>query len=468
MIAPANFSTVEGELQYNGSFPEIFTCNETEVDEENQNCDEIFGKTGQDLWRDLIKNIDVSEIKICISTGNDGSDDDVYVKFNDVDDKVAGNNDGYRPSLFYLDNAKNNFEPNVQECFIIDKEQVQVFEIGDIKFIKLAKYPFYRDGDRPDLNPGTDGVDIKEVSLFVNGVNIFKKVFSPDFFMDGNDGGLPELVITKEEIFSSELCRLENSKRMAVFSGEVFNEYPIVDFVSEITVESLKARIEDSVGHKTEVENTYHQETDYKPIDLHLETSTDRVKLNYVDTHKIEVSFGLTDSENYLSDWDMYVFADIEITRFEDVDENGNTVFKRRIEMKNFTYDFDGHEALMNLLTAFVTVMSGYTWFTSIEFFVADHILWSSEVPYGVNFEDYIEQQKPMDLEEGISEGIITDIYFTEDYTLHFEHSDLVRGLKFFNNVFLTCIDDEIEGSLDCLQRHPNTIELIENLTSGE
>ncbi len=75
MIAPANFSTVEGELQYKGALPEIFDYyidEDPEVDTSGLSGEECWGKTGQDLWSELFRNINVSDLKICIGVKYSG------------------------------------------------------------------------------------------------------------------------------------------------------------------------------------------------------------------------------------------------------------------------------------------------------------------------------------------------------------------------------------------------------------
>jgi len=48
-----------------------------------------------------------------------------------------------------------------------------------------------------------------------------------------------------------------------------------------------------------------------------------------------------------------------------------------------------------------------------------------------------------------------------------FYFTNKVKAGRIIQNIILTCIDDEIEGSSDCLLRFPNSINEAQNL-AGE
>ncbi len=472
ITAPSTTESVYGEIKYKGALPEIFDYykdEDPEVDTSGLSGEECWGKTGQDLWSELFRNINVSDLKICIGVGEKGTDDDVYVKFNNVDDKVEVSPDEpgiYRPSLFYLDNEKNNFESNTKDCFFIKTDQVVVYKIKDIEFIKLAKYPFDRGDNIPSTNPGNDDVDVKDLELFVNGVKIFSKTFSPSIKMDDpNDeaGAVPYVVIEENEIISNPYYKFGSFFESVNNEGEMYKIFRVSDFLNKVSGTDLMQSIECTIGHLTEVDDTYHKSS--PDIDLSLEAGHDYVTFDYQDPKLVDVNFGLTDKSWWPFDFDMYVVAEFRIAYEETLDINNNVIGHHyRLALENFETSFDGWDGFLS----FSAFAFGWLPNTFATFHLAN---FSEKFLYlaNIDFNDEVDEIGTQEI-TSISTNLANNVFFNivnEEITLNIDFTNRVKAGRIIQSIILTCIDDEIGGSSDCLFRFPNSVNEAQNL-AGE
>ena len=472
ITAPSTNASLRGEIKYKGTLPEIFDYYIDEGTDEDDVAGlsgiECWGKTGQDLWPELFRNINVSDLKICIGVGEKGTDDDVYVKFNNNDEvEVDPDEPGlYRPSLFYLDNERNNFGSNYKDCFFIKTDQVAVNKIKDIEFIKLAKYPFDRGNNVPSTNPGDDNLDVEEIQLFVNGLLIFQKTFYPAVRMDDPNseaGAVPYINIEENEIISDPYYKLDAFYESINNEGETYNIFDIPDFINEVSGNDLMQSIECSIGHLTEVDKTYHKSS--PGIDLSLEAGHDDVKFDYQDPKLVDVNFGLTDKSWWPFDFDMYVDAEFRIAYEETLDINNNVIGHHyRLALENFETSFDGWDGFLS----FSAFTFGWLPNTFATFHLAN---FSKNFLYlaNIDFDDEVGEIGTQEITT-ISTNMANDVFFNtenEEITLNIDFTNRVKAGRIIQNIILTCIDDEIEGSSDCLFRFPNSVSEAQNL-AGE
>ncbi len=473
IIAPSTTESVHGELKYQGALPELFDYymdeNTDEDDVDGLSGEECWGKTGQDLWPEIFRNINVSDLKICIGVGEKGTDDDVYVKFNNQDNvKIdpEDQNSLLRPSLFYLDNERNNFGSNYKDCFFIKTDQVSVNKIKDIEFIKLAKYPFDRGDNIPSTNPGNDDVAVKDLELFINGVKIFSKTFNPSIKMDDpNDeaGAVPYIVIEENEIRSNPYYRYGSFYENVNNEGEEYRIYDISDFINEVDGNDLMQSIECTIGHLTEVDKTYHKSS--PDIDLSLEAGHDYVTFDYQDPKLLDVNFGLTDESWWPFEFDMYVDAEFRIVYENTLDKKGNIIGHHyRLALENFETSFDGWDGFLS----FSAFTFGWLPNTFATFHLANFAEGFLKLAH-IDFNEYVDEIGTENI-TSISTIMANNVYFNQDIegiSLNIDFTNRVFAGRIIQNIILTCIDDEIEGSSDCLFRYPNSVSEAQNL-AGE
>jgi hypothetical protein len=220
--------------------------------------------------------------------------------------------------------------------------------------------------------------------------------------------------------------------------------------------------IECSVGHLTEVDNTYHKSS--PDIDLSLEAGHDDVKFIYQDSKLLDVKFGLTD-QSWNPDFDMYVDAEFRIVYENTLDKNNNIIGHHyRLALENFETSFDGWNGFLSFSAfAFGWLPNTFATFHLANF--SKKFLWLANI----DFNDEVDEIGTQEITT-ISTNLANDVFFNivnEDITLHIYFTNIVLAGRIIQNIILTCIDDEIEGSSDCLSRFPNSINEAQNL-AGE
>jgi len=91
------------------------------------------------------------------------------------------------------------------------------------------------------------------------------------------------------------------------------------------------------------------------------------------------------------------------------------------------------------------------------------------ETFYGIEFNNYVDKIDDWDL-NSFDYFIANDLFFSNDsgeINLNVIYTDEIEALRLIYGVILTCIDEEREGSLDCLSEFPNTFNGIKELADG-
>ncbi len=134
------------------------TNNLTKFDQNNQTLTDFTDN------KPAFENVSICRIQLKVKTNgmeNANTDNPVWVTFNEKDEP------------FYLNLSKNDRERNQTDIY--DVLSPNINKIKDIRFINIGL-------------EGNDGWNIREITLLVNGVSIYKKTYSSKgLWLDGND-----------------------------------------------------------------------------------------------------------------------------------------------------------------------------------------------------------------------------------------------------------------------------------------
>lgn len=438
-------STHTAELGYESMMPEIFT---------NASDDTLWGKSEYDLFKNILPQIAVSTIKLCADIGDDGSDDDVFIQFNDT-------LDGGHTQIAYLDTAKDDWSSNRKECFFINPEVVGVEKVEDIHYLKLAKYPFDISTGEPKTNPGNDMLEIDHLELYVNEEIIYESSANMNYLIsdinDDPEANGPQYYMSFDdnarEMFP-ENFRNYKTKSNETYSvdGEVINIYKSVTPDSFISMDYIKQTIEGVVGSISQTDEAFYDDIPVVGnVHFTMETGEDDVELEYVSEDYYKVKFGLTHKREYLPDLDIYVNADLKIYHVPD-----DGVVFHQVKLGNFSVT--GDRTITNIQNVFRTLL---VWanISSLGFALYSEDFWEWNE---MAFDDIVgsidmEEQKLID---GVSEKIMENVSFSEE-GMTIVYTDRVRAYQKSLNLLFTCMDKEFYGNAACLGEYPKIVDAL-------
>ena len=444
---------LEAELEYKSSMPELF---------EEESGDEIWGKSEYSLFKSVLSVVSIGSVQLCVTIGDDGSDDQIYVQFTDeLDD------DGHT-QIFYLDTANNDWSKNQRECFFINIDDVGLEKkaIKDIEYIKLAKYPFDISTSEPKSNPGNDLVEIDKIELFVNGQRIFESVDNMNFLMSDPDND-PEshgpecsflisesMRIMYPDLFKDYILTASETKNV---KDEIINIYRAITAKDFYSTDYIKQNLESAIGNMSLTDVNFYMEGYH----FTLETWNDRVRVEYETEDLAEIKFGLTDGRGWKPDLDIYIAADLEI---EYIDNAYSVVLGN--------YVITGDRTLRNLqrLARFAAVFLPQITYGLFSAF--DFIKDAGEFGAMDFDETFKEMAGKIDEEvflDKMSDAIVSDMVFASGGTsegIALTYTNQTLAYMDLQNLFFTCLDNEIYGNSSCFSTYPKTIEAIQAVAS--
>ncbi len=463
----ATTGTVNTRLEYQGALP-LFSAKNDEIPVEKRKGTSAWGKTEKGLFDDLLGEVPVMFMELCLTWGNNGTDDQVYVKVNDNNSNsedgfmILSDDEEHLYSLFYLDNHKNNHEANSRDCFQISSKDLNISSIDDIEFIKVAKFNYDRDEARPELTVKDDAALLDGIELYVNSVKIFEQkninhcLAAENDICSGHSFADPVYLVDHNTLRSNPLWAWQWDDYITGWSGEGEEEqYFEIDLTSifagsataVLHYDLLEAMLEDTLGHVTTISNSFHIHTG-RDKDLSLAEKSDRVEISQSSSTKADIEFGMTD-KSWNPDLDVNIDADMNIAL-----ENE----KYSLNIENLDIDGDGYEffykVFANALWAGVT--AGTLGFVNFSDFF--QLLWDFQWGgFNIMFDDMGGMGS---ISTGISTDLVSNMQFTQD-GLQLTISPSFSAAQEYQLVLMTCMEREIFSYTACFEAYPHTLELI-------